>query len=251
MSNTDKSVDAVEKALGEPAFTEFPENSWKIRTNLIFASTVAIAVVLGNLHIDPDSSIFGLKFKGLSDTIITNGLIAAVSYLLLHFLWVSIDAVFEWRLRITGTRVAFVTTGRISSEHGDYPAEPRQSTLYHWWIEQSKGLGSFETRMTSIEHRLESWDADLRARFTQGTDAMNIVNATTSIAAVRDEIAKFHRAIVESGKIVHATRVPVSLARFNRWFELFLRSQNLRWFVIEFLLPILVGGYALSLLLCR
>jgi hypothetical protein len=106
MSSSESTTEAVFKVLGEPAFAEFSDNAWKIRTNLILASVISIAVVFGDLHIEPDSQILGLKFKGLTDAVLTNGLIAVVSYLLLHFVWTAIDALLEWRLRVTGTRVA-------------------------------------------------------------------------------------------------------------------------------------------------
>lgn len=248
----DKNIsDAVSKVLGEPVSIQFPDNVWKIRTNLILTSLIAIAVVFGDLHIEADSTVMGLKFKGISDTVLSNGLVVIIAYLLVHFLWAAMDSFLEWRLRITGTRVAFVTTGRFSSEHCDYPSDPRQSTLYHWWLEQSKGLGSFTERMQQIDITLECWQSRMRSEFTESPDAMNIANATTSIGQVREQINRFHQAVTSAGKLIESPRIPESLARFDGWFEFFLRSQNLRWLVIEFLAPILAAAYALFLLVTK
>jgi hypothetical protein len=71
-AKTEENIKAVEKTLGEPVFCEFDEKTWKIRTKLIMASVTSVAVVLGNLHIEPGSSILGLKFSGITDQIVRN-----------------------------------------------------------------------------------------------------------------------------------------------------------------------------------
>lgn len=97
---------AVEKVLGEPIFDDFSDNTLKIRRNLL-----------------------------------------VVAYLVVHFGWNSITHFQQWRLRVTGTRLAF-KTGRSpglyleDDERGDYPDDPRQSTLYTWWLVQAKQLAS-------------------------------------------------------------------------------------------------------------
>ena len=70
-SNDDDKLKAVEKVLGEPAFAEFASNAWKIRSNLIIVSVISIALVFADLHIDPGSTVLGLKFQGLNDTVLT------------------------------------------------------------------------------------------------------------------------------------------------------------------------------------
>ncbi|MFA7292222.1 MAG: hypothetical protein WC023_08235 [Rhodocyclaceae bacterium] len=251
MKSAEDSIEAVGKVLGEPAFLELTENAWKIRTNLILTSVISIAVVFGDLHIEPDSQILGLKFKGLSDEILTNGLIALVTYLLFHFLWVSVDSLLEWRLRVTGTRVAFVTTARLASEHGDYPSDPRQSTLYNWWKDEARKIGHIEPKMQEMNERLSHWESEMQAKFSQGADATNIANAIGPVVGLRKELAKVTREIKAASACIEGTRVPASLERFDSWFCLYLRSQNLRWLVVEFLAPVLVGGYALFVLVAR
>lgn len=251
MTNQETDTEAVTKILGEPVFAEYSDNAWKIRTNLIVAATVSIAVAFGDLHIDPDSQILGLKFRGLSDAVLTNGLIAVVSYLLVHFLWVSLDALMEWRLRVTGTRVAFVTTGRFSSEHGDYPNNPRQSTLYNWWKEETRKIGNITESFSAINEKLERWDVSLKKKFDQGADALNINHTTHLLAEVREQARKAEQSVTAAMTTIGAERIPMSLARFDRWYGLFLRSQNLRWLLIDFLAPILAGAYALALLIHR
>lgn len=251
MTNQETDAEAVTKILGEPVFAEYSDNAWKIRTNLIVAATVSIAVVFGDLHIDPDSQILGLKFRGLSDVVLTNGLIAVVSYLLVHFLWVSLDALMEWRLRVTGTRVAFVTTGKLGDARCDYPNNPRQSTLYNWWKGETRKIGNLTENFSLINEKLESWETRLKEKFDQGADALNISHTTHSLAEMREQAHKAEKAVAAAMEAIGNERIPMSLARFDLWYGLFLRSQNLRWLLIDFLAPILAGLYALALLIHR
>jgi len=71
-------------------------------------------------------------------------------------LWGAIDSFCEWRLRITGTRAAFITTGILSSESGDYPNDPRHSTLYFWWVKNAKIIDNLTEKVDSIESQIKS-----------------------------------------------------------------------------------------------
>ena len=244
----DKKLKAVEETLGKPVAPELSDNTWKIRTNLIVTSVIAITVVLADLRIDPNSSFLGLKFGGFTDTVLRTGLLLILAYLSIHFLWTTFDSLLEWRLRVTGTRLSFITTARLASEQGDYPNDPRQSTLYSWWTSEAKRIGNLSARLPELERLLQNLDQDLRARYTAGADAMNIVNACRPIGEARDIMIKLQQSIDEAQKALSATRVPVSLKRFDNWFQLFLRSQNLRWLVIDLLVPIFLASYAILLL---
>jgi hypothetical protein len=245
-------IEAVEKALGEPVTAELAENAWKVRTNLILASAIAVAVVFADLHIEPDSQVFGLKFRGLSDQLLTVVLLGMVGYLLVHFIWSYVDAFFEWRLRVTGTRLAFVTTGKFASEHGDYPSDPRQSTLYHWWCRELPKLGRIGSRLDAVDAALLKVTSEIQQASAANQENANLLVAVTPVlSGVQTELAALRRELGAVTAVVEAKRVPVSLKRFDRWFEIFLRSQNLRWLLIDCLAPTLLGAYAIVLLVGR
>ena len=246
--SNDEKLKAVEKVLGEPVFIELSDYVLKIRTNLIRVSVITIAVILANLHIDQGSTVLGLKFTGLNDHVLRAGLLVITCYLGAHYLWTAVDTFLEWRLRITGTRLSFVTTGRIASEHADYPNDPRQSTLYYWWLSEAKRIGDMGSELSNMQNLLESLDIELRAKMNSGTDALNIVNACRPLGEVRETIGKLGRSIEQTQKAIEATRIPISLKRFDNWFKFFLRSQNLRWLIIDLLVPLTLWGTALYLL---
>jgi hypothetical protein len=239
---------SVEKVLGDPVAAEFSDKAWKIRTNLIVASAIAVAISLANLRITADSSILGLKFNGLSDPVIRNGLSALIGYLLLHFCWVSWDSLMEWRLRITGTRRGFVTGMMWESEHADIPSDPRQSTLYNWWKQQAGGIGNLAAMAEELKTKCSQWESDLKARFTGTPDWTNISNIMSLLAATRENAFKISTGVEAAEKALKAPRIVVSLKRFDRWFQLFLRSQNLRWLVIDLCVPFAFAILALYLL---
>jgi len=243
-------IKAVEKALGEPVFCEFSEKTWRIRTKLIVSSVVSISVVLGNLHIEPaGSAILGLKFTGLSDLLIKNSLFLITTYLFFHFIWCSFDNFTEWRLRFTGTKVAFVTAGIFASAEGDYPNDPRQSTLYNWWRSQVGKIEKIRHSTSEIEESLKNWEEKIENIIKNNESNTSISNGLMAISETREKIKELNQSILKSQAMLQSERIPTSLARFNNWFQLFLRSQNLRWFLVEFIFPLILAGYSLILLL--
>lgn len=248
ISLDDKNIKAVEKALGNPITGEFPENTLKIRRNLLVMSMISIAIVLGGLQINPASTFFGVAFSGLTDKLIKLWLALITLYLFAHFLWCSFDNFMEWRIRVTGTKLAFITVARAAGEHQDYPNDPKQSSLYCWWINEAPKIGNMKSRLLEMEGKLGKWEEDLQATIKSGADGASINNACNSINMLKADIRALKDSIDSAQKVLFSARVPGSLKRFDSWFQLFLRSQNLRWFIIELMLPIVAGVIALLLL---
>lgn len=241
-------AEAVEKVLGEPIATEFSDKAWKIRTNLITAAAIAVALTLADLHIAQGSTILGLQFLGLSDVVIRNGLVGLIAYLLIHFCWVSWDSFLEWRLRVTGTRRGFVTGMMWESEHTDIPKDPRQSTLYNWWKQAAPGIRNLSALAQQLEDTCKKWEADLQARFAGTGDWTNISNLMQLLVETRGHAEQIKRGTDAAAKALASPRIAVSLSRFDAWFQIFLRSQNLRWLLIDFVAPVGFSIWALYLL---
>ena len=240
-----KNIDAVREALGKPVLCEFSDKTWRIRTLLFVASIASLIVVTAHLHVETTTSIFGLKFIGLTDHVVRVWLILIVSYSLIHFFWGAFDNLLEWRLRLTGTKVAFITGARFTSEHGDYPDDPRQSTLYNWWLQEAKKIDNIPGEIRNIEEMISDWDTKLRDKYNTGADATNIVNACNILTTAQAALGQLTNSINATSKVIENYRIPVSLERFDKWFECFLNSQNIRWILIEFLLPITIALYAI------
>lgn len=240
-------VAKVQKALGEPLMPEFTDYMRRVRSLLVVASLISIGVVVGELAIDPGSSVLGIRFQGLSNDLVLQGLLIANSYLLIHFLWGGFDSWLEWTARVTGTRVAFVTTGHFASEHADYPSDPRQSTLYNWWKDQASQIGSLSEPLQRTEEELSDWEKRVENAILK--DDPNLMTVVQSFREVKSDIDELGRKLETVEKLIEDSRIPVSLRRFDQRFQLMLRSQNLRWLVLELGIPLLLGGWAVILLI--
>eukprot|EP01036_Dinobryon_divergens_P059107 gene59107-78863_t len=115
----------VEEVLGAPINPELSEYAQKLRRNLLAFSAVSVFCWLTGVKLDPTSAFFGIKLIGLNELQFSIGTMIINAYLLLHFGWYAWEAFFEWRVRLTGTRVAFQTGSTFGSEAADYPGDPR------------------------------------------------------------------------------------------------------------------------------
>jgi len=240
-------LEKVEKALGEPFATDFSDYVRKIRNGLIIISFISISLLLGEVQIDSDKSSFlGLKFDGLNNDLVIWVIFFLNAYMYVHFLWCSLDNFQEWSLRVTGTRLVHITTARLSSTSGDYPNDPRQSTLYNWWKEEAQKISSLQEPIERIQADLKACEEQVKIAL-EGRDP-NVVNICMSINQVSENINRLNSSVEKVSIVIKSERIPVSLKRFDARFKLFLRSQNFRWLVIELLFPLLLGAYALVLL---
>ncbi|MBI4684094.1 MAG: hypothetical protein HY755_02730 [Nitrospirae bacterium] len=142
-----------------------------------------------------------------------------------------------------------MTTAKLASEHGDYPNDPRQSTLYYWWSRQATKIGNLGNKLITIENNLKLWEEKLKEIMSSRGDSLNIANGCSEISATRADINQLKNAVENAQKTVSSVRIAGSLKRFDSWFHYFLRSQNLRWFAFELALPVAFGATALVLLI--
>jgi hypothetical protein len=245
----DDKVAAVDKVLGEPWLAELGDDALKVRRNLLLASFVGIGATLANIKVAGDTTLFGLHLLNLSDGLIRYGLAVVTGYLFVHFLWCAIDAFAGWRVRVTGTRQSFVTTGSFASQDCDYTGDFRQTSLYNWWKRERTFLTGLADRMPAVERSLAEVTELLQRGEATSPEIHYGGQVMSSLERVRSEVEQLRRTIEASQKATTSPRVEASLKRFDRWFGLWLRSQNLRWLVIDTGAPLVAGAAALFLLL--
>lgn len=246
------SLQAVEVTLGNPVAPEYTNNALKVRRNLLAVSLVSCFIAFFSIKLDPNSTIFGFKFVGLTDDLVSIGLVVFTIYHLAHFAWYVVDAAMEWRLRVTGTRLSFVTAGKLVSEHGDYPDDPRQSTLYSWWKDHARSIGNIKEIIITFEKEWEIAESAVQALVSNNTpDGRNLNNALQTLGQVQKSVFDLKRSVEQVDKTISSQRIPASLSRFDKWFGLFLRSQNLRWLLIDTCVPLAFGIIALLMLLIK
>lgn len=218
--NQVKEMNEVEKVLKEPVFLGHDTNAKVVRAQLFLVSAMTVTYISMGLEISADSSFLGLKFNNLNEGHIQAGLLVILIYQIIHFVWLSWDALFEWRLRITGTKTVFSTGMKFGSGEADFPDDPRQSTLYNFYY--SNMLPNITKEFNKLKEAANTPD-DKSFRETQSQ--LNLVH-----------------------KQLNSRRLKVSINRFDNWYKYFLISQNLRWLVIEFGFPIILAASAITLL---
>lgn len=243
----DDKINAVEKVLGKPVSGDLPDNALIVRRNLLVFGFISVVIVLGGIRLDPGSSVLGFKFIGVSDNLVQKALLATNIYLLAHFAWYSIEGFLEWRLRVTGTKLAFLTGARFGSEHADYPDDPRQSTLYTWWLDNARRIGNFRVTADEISGKIDALKEEVNS-IKREENNPNLHGISNLFNETKNVIEKLRGQIETTEKVLLSERISCSLRRFDGWFRLFLKIQNLRWLLIDILMPMAVGGFAICLL---
>ena len=244
MSGTEEQV---EKILRDPVWADFSPATQRLRTYVILLSSISLVVGLYDLRIADGSTIIGLRLEGLDDHLARRVLFVTLAYSAIHFVWSAWDSFAEWRLRITGTRTAYTTASFYASSDADYPSDPRQSTLSNWWADRASMIGSVDQRLENIERALESLKENC-AEISDANERTALENIKGTIQQIENRHTELRNAVKAMNETLVSNRLAVSLRRFDSWQEYFLRSQNLRWIIIELGLPALLSGTAIAVL---
>ncbi len=232
MGKPKESAKAIRKYLGEPYPAEFSPSAEKVRRNLLTGCAIAFILLQGNLKLSASSTILGLKFENLTTELFYGALLIFVLYQLFHFSWHVWDTFAYWRVRLTGVRVRFQTVTRFSGgDFGDGPDDPRQSSLNHWWLEQTKDMEAVERLVANIEQKMSSGELLL------SNDPGKPSEFEANFTSLRTTLEK-------TEKVVTNSRVPESLKSFENWYTLMVASQSMRWLIVEAGIPMVAGAVA-------
>jgi len=239
-------VNDVGKALGAPFYGDLPENALRVRRNVLALSFISLVIAWSGARLDPNSSILGIKFTGLPDNVVPIALLMVNVYWLLHFAWCALEAVLEWRLRLTGEKVLLLTGGNIiGSKHGGDVSDQRQATLYSWWL-------AYRNNVTRFGDLVKTLDAQSSAAIGKLVMPMSSAGASEReelVAELKKVNATLHMLRPELDTAVatlSAPRLIVSLGRFDDWLALSLRAQSLRWVVLDLAFPVVFGLLAVA-----
>jgi len=235
----------VEELLGKPVFPEFSDRVEKLRRNLLIISLITLGLFFGGLDVDPSSTLLGLKFKGLTTNSIHTGLLVLNVYMFIHFIWCAWDSILEWKLRITGTRQILKTTWE--DECTDQAENPQQSTLYNWWLERARKIGNLTEKTAELSNKLNGWIDNVPVS-THKDDVYTRQSYSSDLSVIKQNLQHLIKGYSVEFSTGEHQRLRVSLKRFDNWYTLFLRSQNLRWLVIELALPIILGIFTIYIL---
>ncbi len=229
----------VEKVLKDPVFIYFSDDLLKIRRNLIILASITLAYKLSGAEIKSFNP-FGITFTEFAPGFVDKALFFFLLYSFIHFFWQSSDALREWRIRVTGTRLAFQTAAMFGSSEADYHNEPRQSSLMNWWAEEAKKIGSYSKVIENISRAVVNFD-------TKVSEIQNADNVRSLIDSHRKELNGLEKTLKSVEMMLNSKRIPASLDRFEKWFRMFGYSQLVRFAIMEWGLPVVLSVIALYL----
>lgn len=234
---TDTSAhDPLDYVLEEPILKPISDNFLRIRRNLLVISLVGILYGMGTFTID-GLSVSGIKLNcGSHKTIEIIGFLV-ILYQFMHFIFEAWEHYLYWRLRITGTKLAHVTTGKFAHEEGDYPNDPQQSTLYSWWVAQRKNLKGWQD--------IEKDTGDIFTKLGVFMSSLDTNNVRNEVVGLSNKVSGLINELTKITNILSSHRVGASLEKFDKWFWNFQKLQLLKWAVLELILPFIMGLLAL------
>ena len=205
--------------LQHPIFIKHEPGTKVVKAQLLFFSLSAIALLLSNLKIGVNSSMLGIELEGLQKDHILWLLLAIISYHLVHFFWISIEAFDEWRVRQTALDTGGWDGGgdRIVEENPSIKV--RNTSIYRFLV---KGMA----------YHVENIH---KAASTQGEHSDK-------------ELKEIKNSLENILKTLQSPRINDALWRFDHWFLMLCKMQNYRWILFEFLIPVILGITALLLI---
>lgn len=211
-----------DKVLLKPHIEPLDTNSQRIRRNLIVASIIAYVFSIASTGVNVDGSSFaGIKFSNLEPGYIKLLLVLSLIYFLLHFIWALFDHIKENTLRLTGVVIPMVEKGAFFGDTNDlHPNtdQKRFSTILSWWWREKGKKDSHEQLLAEIKNSI---------------DKNKHEEALSRIQNDLDRIQ--HR----------SSYVEEALVRFEKGFWSYQRSQLLRWMVLDFSVPVIMGVTAI------
>jgi hypothetical protein len=232
---------AIDALMGKPVQQELDESLRKMRVQLLVFCCAAFAIIHG-AGIDTAKPVFGIQLKGLSPFAIEWALIAVTLYTAVHFAWTAWDGFQEWRLRVTGTRYGA----------WDVQRDPRQATLFRWWLANNQNLVDMEQVRVLFEKYIEEGRDFLKsARLDLTTNMPNV--EVVRLQQIHENLQTHANGLMNhlntSRQVCEDPYIHEALQRFDNAFFNFQRSQNIRWLLVEWGFPIVFALYVLAHLL--
>lgn len=244
MEQRDKDVAAVAAVLGKPAGFDISESAIKVRKSLMAVSIALLCLVIAKIEPNNTFTIFGVAFKGVTAEKIVIGGISVLVYSLTHFISYIVELLIEYRVRVTGARLAFQTGARAGSQYVDYPDDPKQSSLLNWWK-------SYALRLSVVEELADKVNADLE-EIKSRIETIDEISRTPEVAATAQLMGQVNANLINissdlkiSREVIMSPRIEVSLERYENWHKNLITLQGFRVVILEVMFPISLGVISL------
>lgn len=198
-----------------------------------------------------------MKFNGLNESIIYTGLLIAIFFNLISFIWNSIDTYIEWEIRQTGIKKLYKTATGNELMYFDginndlFPDNPRNLTLYYWWSIQINKLNNWENCLSDLRKNhtklYELLNAEkTRNLFENPREVNPIINSHNDYI---DKITSIQKSFEIMANVFKHGHIQDSLSNFDFRYKALSKSQNLRWILLDFCFPIFITTISIVSLL--
>lgn len=214
----EKSESEIKHLLEHPVFLGHDANAKIIRAQLFFLSVTTIFLTNSSIKVsNQGSTILGIALEGLTSADILKILLLLLTYQIIHFSWASVESFYEWRARLTALDTGGWGGGGVQISSEDIDTKIRQTTLYAY-ITQNVNQDLKKLREITAKSQSE-----------------NTGQSNKEIETILSKISE----------TLTSHRTSDALWRFDNWFKLFCKIQNIRWFVLELFTPIVLGFIAI------
>lgn len=232
----------IEQIMKEPLPIEASGYEEKIRRNLLLASSVSFCFTYLKLMLAKDTAFMGLKFDNLTPETIYLILLAFVGYELIQYFWLVANKFMYWRVRLTGTDTQITRgnrAGMYASENDpyDYSGKPENSNFYTWMLDNKMEIVNRKNALDDAWVKVESYMYN--SKELTPTERKDVLIKLNEI--------QMHNTLLE--RSITSIRISASMKRFDSWFNMLVRSQSIRWLLLDFLVPISFGLLAIILLI--
>ncbi|PPK60143.1 hypothetical protein B0F89_12933 [Malaciobacter marinus] len=132
-----------------------------------------------------------------------------------------------------------------------FPDNPRNATLYYWWSTQVNRLNDWENCLNDLSKKhMELYDILNNEKTTNFFEKPREINPIRiSHFDYIEKIASIEKSFQTMANAFKCQHIQDSLANFDARYKMLLKSQNLRWVLLEFSFPILIATISILSLL--
>ncbi|MDH5258244.1 MAG: hypothetical protein OEX07_09545 [Gammaproteobacteria bacterium] len=223
------------KWLSEPFMEMYDDNTYRIRRNLMALAIAVIGykLVFDGIDQDKTTAIFGINFTGMKESSIELIMSIGLWYLMAHFLFSAWGKFLEWRLRLSGMKVAVPqqpTAQDLMMNAGTHMQ--KQATLSSWWTKQYHEIKELDKFLPQLKSML-------------GTD-FPLVKNQQEIQTLFNELSSYVEQIKND-----QLYIKTALTQYERSFKCMQQNQALRWIIFEAGVPVFLGLFAVVLIICK
>lgn len=245
LSNNKNDYTEKQRIMREPFMEEFPDHLQKLRRNLLVMGSASIVYKISEATLTANGSLLGVSYENLKSQALEWVLIAVLVYLLIHFGWAAVEHFHKWQLRHTG-----IEDQKIDYNGGDtpYPEDISQYTLYNWWLEENTHIQARISKFKQVDEELRKILEILKDQTNEGPSGFT-QSTIHEIDAIKEKIEAW---LKESDQrfLSAQSELVETLKRFDTKFWRYQKSRVLRFFIIEYGLPVVSGIVGIAMLCC-